>query len=306
VNLTAWMRRKVGHGSPESRQEMLEKGVFLEDRLNRKQDNYHNPGRWLIDSPGGCHTASSLLYDLAKSVNIPLRHVSTMEDRNCGASFGNCTHGGLVYRWQSPDARVLWHTDNIYADANNDPIFPTDGQGNPVSAQEADKKFKEAFWVSPVELKSWGFEYKLELVDPQTAETKFNAKVSQSYEDFYDYGYVAGYWLRSDRTMDAFSDNEPVLNKLWRSDLSSLFQLERWYQLCSWGLVHYYALSAKSTLDNFLNDSEERKRVGFRSWWLHDHQEYWVRSMACVDAYGGGDAVVGLDNNWNEYRGYPK
>ncbi|MBI2368715.1 MAG: hypothetical protein HYV08_00405, partial [Deltaproteobacteria bacterium] len=71
----------------------------------------------------------------------------------------------------------------------------------------------------------------------------------------------------------------------------------------------YYATfgdGAKWQLDGVLDDYEQRKRVGFRPWWLHPHQEYWDRTKACVNAYGGGQAVVQLEKKWNESRGYPK
>jgi len=310
AKLTRWFRVNVGHGDTISREEMLKRGVFLQDRLKAQWENSSNPNRWLIDSWAGCHTASALFYDLAKSVNIPLRHVSTMEDHHGGgANFHNVTHGGLVYRWDTPNARVLWHTDNIYADANNDPIFPIDGQGNPLSAEEADTKYFEAFWVSPGEIKSWGFEYKLELVNPQLVNQKFYASSQGAWEDSYDFGYMAGYWLRSDRAMNEYDDDKPVINPKWKNDLHSLYRLERLYQLCSWDLVLYYAFqgeNGKGYLEIELNNYEQMKRELFRPWWLHAHDEYWVRSKACVNAYGGGPTVVGLEKSWSEKRGYPK
>ncbi|MBI4703236.1 MAG: hypothetical protein HY744_19135 [Deltaproteobacteria bacterium] len=62
-------------------------------------------------------------------MNIPVRHVLTMEDFHCGYSpsgyYGN-VHGGVVYRWGQPDARILTHLDDVYLDGLycSSEIFP--------------------------------------------------------------------------------------------------------------------------------------------------------------------------------------
>jgi|GEM_PF-1149006 len=303
ANLTTWFAQSVGHGSGyKSKVDMLQR-IFLEDRLKARLDNSHNEDQWLVDSPTGCHTASSLFYDLAKSVNIPLRHVRSLEDYYCDGSLINCTHGGLLYRWDTSTARVLWHTDNIYAEEHA-PIFPIDGQSNSLSTQQSKQKYFETLWVPPQELQSWGFEYQLELVDPPLAQMKFYVSPSP-YDTYYDYGYFAGYWIRSDRANGAYEGNEPVMNAGWRTDLASLLRREQSYLMCSWRLMKY-AQFGQNQLTSDLNNDEQRKKQGFRPWWLRPHNDYWDRVLACANAYGGQQAVIDFRTGWMEDRGYPK
>jgi hypothetical protein len=92
---------------------------WLSDRLRAAS------GQQFAEANHGCHLASKLMVDLARSVNIPLLHVRSQQTGGTGANFFVRTHGGLAYGWGGREPRVRWHTDDIYANTGELP-FPLD------------------------------------------------------------------------------------------------------------------------------------------------------------------------------------
>lgn len=84
---------------------------WIKDRLQRHMVPLL--GRVYIAS-AGCWSASSLFADLMRSVNIPIKKVTTAITSISGREG---THSGLVFNWQgsSCESRYLLHTDYLYS-----------------------------------------------------------------------------------------------------------------------------------------------------------------------------------------------
>ena len=218
VNLTVWLRDNVAHGPMDDKQlERVAGQHWLDERLHAF------PGGKLAIAIQGCHSATKLMVDLARSVNIPLLSVRSLDgekgDKAC--HFFSRTHGGLVYGWGGPTPRIVYHTDMIYARAGKI-CFPLDVRtGELLPAAQADQRYFDACWLSPAMLSKAGFVFHLERVVP---EKGFGHTSRHKHEDRQDYGWMCGYW-----------------KKEGASNLAELYDVCMDYELCGLPWVEHCA-----------------------------------------------------------------
>jgi len=298
--LTLWLHDYTGHGPRPPREELLA-WIFLADRLRCQTSA---TGTEMILNMNGCWGAAHLMLDLARSVNIPLLNVATRTDPICDAHFGNCHHRGFIYGWAGPSPKILWHTDNIYAFAQHEPVFPINPIGNTsLASNELAAKFFDAYWLTPAQLAQFGFVYELKFITPADVPES----TAGQYEDSPDFGYLAGYWLRSDRLAAASSPGEPInTNALsFKGDLPYLMQLETWYQLCNWELLNRYCTEQTFNTDMFglyIQSFTVRQRQSLPTA-VRSVDDYRNRAAACVAAYGGCPIVQASRDRWVAGRG---
>jgi hypothetical protein len=184
ANLTTWIRDNVAHGGSDR----TDYHRWLEDRLHPM------PGMHVAIANVGCHSASKLMVDMARSVNIPLLHTRALDNTmtNSDGSFLNRTHGGLVYGWGGPrQPRIIWHTDEIYA-TQGKVCYPLDPKtGALATPDRAAQLYFDEYWATPQTLAKAGFVYRLQRVIPGKG---YAEKSRGQYEDRQDYGTMAGYW----------------------------------------------------------------------------------------------------------------
>jgi hypothetical protein len=246
---------------------------------------------------------------LGRSINLPLLNVGTQENPATDGHYGNRTHRGLIYEWESPRARILWHADEIYAIAYTDPVFSVDAAGSALGEAASQRLFFETYWPSPRTLQQWGFIYRPQLVFPDSG---FGANSRGRFEDYADYGWMGGHWQRSDR-LEAYLAGGGALDENYRQmygDLASQYHLETLYQTCGWDLVSRYAQygeDGRAVFDDYLRARySERQRAGLPVTQFRSLDEYWNRAVACVNAHGGPARVRELHAHWEENRGFPE
>jgi len=274
VNLTVWIRDDVGHGNIP--RDLDETHRWLEDRLRPAK------GEKYAVANAGCHSASKLMVDLARSANIPLLHVRGQERDRRDGHFFNRTHGGLIYGWGGREPRILWHTDDIYA-MTGEPPFPIDGRGALLPPAEAARAYFDARWLTPAELEGYGFVYKLEKVYPGRG---FGASSRGIYEDRLDYGMMSGYWR---------SEGDSKLHLLMRMDQH--FRIGGEY------ILH---LACNEILPAQLAADIASYRGGLPADQLppmHSVEEYAARAKAIVEALGGCAAFREAFEKWKAGRG---
>lgn len=292
--ITNFLRKNLAHGGGETREQLLARST-LTGRLRLEAGG-------MIWATAGCHGAAQLFQDLARSVNIPLLNVGTQTDQDTGSHYGNRTHRGLLWEWESSRTRVLWHADDIYANAYWDPIFPVDAAGNALSREAADRLFFDTHWTTPRNLQDRGFVYRPQMVYP---EIGFGATSRGRFEDYADFGWMGGYWLRSDRLDEYFAHgggwDETSLSYAY--DLSEMFGLEKGYELCSYDLMQY--AGNRGGFEYYVGiHFEGQTRSGLAGLQHHTMDEYWDRAQVCAAAYGGIDAVRARYTTWQDERGF--
>jgi hypothetical protein len=115
ANISDWFHDYLFHnpayGEKYSSTKFLAKHPMLEHRLVKHQVHIYPQPVYL--ALGGCGSASSLMADLARSVNIPLQKINNLLGNPDGTSFG---HSGLKYEkgGQKKNFRFLIHTDHLY------------------------------------------------------------------------------------------------------------------------------------------------------------------------------------------------
>jgi hypothetical protein len=188
-NLTAWFYDNVAHGSPTDITTsfvLANNRIYLSDRL---QASSRSGSSSLVWADLGCHSAASLFYDLAKSVNLPLQH-TTMAQPNSASPIdvSNNAHGALVYGWGTPSSTlILEHVDDIYAEYGE--ILPIDSNNQPIT--DVTQPLFSATWLPPSTLTAWGMtltnDYGL-----QTPTTRYGTTVANLPAA--DEGPFVGYW----------------------------------------------------------------------------------------------------------------
>lgn len=114
---------------------------MLGDRLQRHEVE---PRGSIYVTSAGCGSASSLLADLMRVVNIPVRKVNNMIESFSGVEE---RHAGLVFDWQggAGTGRYLLHTDDLYAPSYfKDPAPAPKDTGRGVALWEH-------VWLNPTE-----------------------------------------------------------------------------------------------------------------------------------------------------------
>jgi hypothetical protein len=277
AHLTVWLRDNFGHGAFENQIKHSAAQRWLPDRLTAA------PGLAYAVANIGCHSASKMMVDLARSVNIPLLHVRAQESESTDGHFFNRTHGGLVYGWGGPEPRILWHTDEIYAIAG-EPSFPLDEHTGTLAKPEiAAQMYFDQRWVSPQTLIKAGFAYKLERVFP---EKGFGKSSAHEYEDRGDYGMMIGYWRN--RSGCKFEE---------------IFRLSQDYTLYGETLL---MLSCKNSLVGQLKSNIEAWKGSLPDAEFHmlrPVKDYDERAKAWLKAVGGCQKYQELYQQWQNNRG---
>ena len=283
VNLTFWMRDDLGHGELGKSNPNAATQRWLQNRLHA------GAGVPYALANDGCHSASKLMVDLARSVNIPLLHVRSQETDAAQGHFFNRTHGGLVYNWGGREPRVLSHTDDIYANAD-DPCFPLDEQtGKLATPERAAQLYFDQRWASPQTLMKAGFAYKLERVFP---EEGFGVSSAKKYEDRYDYGMMIGYWKNKGG-----------------SKLERIFSLAQQYVLYSKTLLGYACRhSGQQKFQSGQLTSNIKKWKGpYQDEdlpMLRPIKDYEERINAWLQAAGGCEKFKELSEQWKNSQGH--
>ena len=197
-NITWWFHNNVAHGDFQdvaTSALLSTPSIYLSNRLRARIDTHSQPpSQPLVFANEGCHSAANLFYDLAKSVNIPLLHVASLEPPHFATypfpqvHIALAPHSGLVYGWVNrANTLILQHTDDIYAQYNL--IFPIDAAGRPVS--DPAQTLFSATWLTPAQLSTWGYQvtgdYSL-----QDAFSTYGVPMEHEVES---QGILAGYWI---------------------------------------------------------------------------------------------------------------
>jgi hypothetical protein len=272
VNLTDWLHGNADHGPMAEERITPDKGQRrLADRLRGLP-----PGQ-MVTALQGCHSASKLMVDLARAVNIPLLHTRAPDNikGDANSHFFNRTHGGLVYGWGGRAPRVLWHTDEIYAMPGRI-CFPINARtGALATPQEAAQQYFDEMWTTPERLAKAGFVYHLERVFP---EKGYGHTSRHQSEDRFDYGMMSGHW-----------------QKKGTSQLDTIFQFIHDSAMCSGPLLQSAARRTNpkvpllGNLKNWKGDFTDEELP-----LLLSNEEYFSRAAACLKAIGGADKLPDL------------
>lgn len=267
VELSDWLAENVAHGGSEhTTKESIRKHALLQDRLRSHLDSRDRRAV----AAAGCHSASNLLHDLARSINIPLLVVTSYETPSISPPASGCNgpcHRGLAFRFGRRDARILWHVDDLYANqlAEFFPIKKLDGEP-PVALSAPEKKrlFFDLNWVPPMDLVPWGFRLRGSV--PEYAP--FHHRVDLNL----------GTWGRI-------------------GEMRS-YEWEKRFQFCNWGTF----LSVAGDGVGSMLDSDIATWGPLRL--LHTREDFVYRSLFCLSPYGGYSGVSDLNATWEAYRGH--
>lgn len=301
AKLSMHMRQYWGHGGGFGTDTAIDwtKEVLLSDKIVPE-------GTHLNKAYSGCHEFSSVLVGLAHCINLPVMIVSTLEYKNeTGGHFTNRSHGGAVFRPGTSQARILWHGDELYA-MEPGPLFAADAGGNALTGTAMESLLFERLWPTVATVQNWGFHYALQKVIPGVG---FGQSDRGNYEDYYDFGWMGGYWELSDRAAALYATETPsspnwATFKAYSNDLLKHFQLENYYQLAIWKLVDWSCDAQYGSL--YINDFVTNMRGGIRSGnpppVQHTANDFIARLNACKNAHGGCGAVQQAKQNWDALR----
>lgn len=292
-NLTLWFSQNIGHGRqltapPENTIEYYVGHNFLRDRLRREERVYVGGVASAIIAPTGCHSASNLFRDLARSVNIPILNINYnpwVPALNGGrGDIGTHFHQGLVFRWARSDTRILFHTDEIYANGYY-PFFPLDEIGGRLSEREAKRLYFNVHWMTPSALSSYGYELPCDFT-LRRREDFLSYPWINTYDES-EFGVYGGGWI-----VEGGED---------------LLHLEKQYLLCPYAdrsnnLLKTRILSGRlqmeETLDQLLSDVGSdfalRTRIRARS-------QYSDQIEAALSNYGREPIVLTFDEFIRNY-----
>ena len=153
ANLSFWFSANVGHGGEalDSTRAYYVAHTFLQDRLRAEHRDWGYANWTGIFAQSGCQTASNLLHDLARSLNIPLLNIQMFESGG--------VHQGLLYRWQRSGARILHHTDDLYIAEGFAPFFLVRSDGLRATPAESIRRFFEVSWPLREEMIPFGYNH---------------------------------------------------------------------------------------------------------------------------------------------------
>lgn len=276
VNLTWWAARKMRHhGSQHTSSAFQIQNSTLQARLQPELV----PGMIYVVAMPGCHGASKTLYDLARSVNIPLLIGSA-----CAKPNGTGCHGGLVFRAGRAGQRILWRSDLFFIETV--PIFPIDPVSKQkLAAHQVPQAWFDTYWQSASELTKWGFQVS-PLPPPHVTETG---------------QYRIGKWLGSTTYLQNGGENK--LNWVMEWDLRA--------QLCAWQLMDFAWKgkvwkktdeATKADLETYVSKIKKSDRGSITT---RPVDEYWYHMKACAAAYNGIATVKFLRDTFeNTQHGY--
>lgn len=183
AHLTLWAADNVAHG-PMPANMQLSSGFpfYIRDLLKADDDG-------VIIARLGCHSLAAMLSELARSVNIPLLNVATVDFGE--GYFGSRTHRGLVVGWGGDHPRVLQHADDIYA-VGLRPFLAA----QPIHTFSSDvaRKYAETTWLAPSTLTTRGYLIASNYPPVTPGVGVATGSPPPEYESRYDYGRVLGTW----------------------------------------------------------------------------------------------------------------
>ncbi|QQR81658.1 MAG: hypothetical protein IPJ69_06015 [Deltaproteobacteria bacterium] len=310
VLLTQFFHNHVAHNQPIELTRSLRSNYFtLKDRLRS-----HPVTEGVV--PGsteealiayvGCWSSTNLFYDLAKSIKIPLKVINSfegpvnIEGESPEYPFPGTPadpldnpgmHLGLLYQWTNPaEARILIHTDHIYADFN--PMLPINGGRalTPFSAEAGSLLFEKT-WLHLEDARKIGFHYLSSL----PAIHNLGGYDSTNSDRLF-YGYAGGYWEKG-----CSSDR-------YRSCLFYIRQQELNYDLCGWDRNFQNYCEDPTTFYNTLSSTHylpTRPDIpGIDLSLFHTARQREARVGVCVRSYGGCPYITGtLLPMWSAQRG---
>jgi hypothetical protein len=323
VRLSAWLHDFAVHG-PDNID--YKDRTYLSTRVLKKSWQGSDYGYLAI---GGCHGAASLLKDLARSVNIPLLHVESMENNFACQEWNSRTHGGLAWRWKSSDARYCWHMDDIYANLQFRDIFACSPSGTPVSKTERNELLFQAVWLPRAELEKWGFAFNLHKVTPGAGYDIGNQPQTKLFKQYYDLGFALGHWRPTVEQAQAYLAQGCAglqQSVTWSRDngFSDTISLQILCSCSHLGMHQRYGVVSGLQLVDYVEDAlvnplsspiyrdferlESVRIYGapppFRYWenpgfWHAKALQQFNATAAC---YGGVDALRVLQQEWNDRR----
>ncbi len=226
ANLSLWAAKNLTH------QFVMPTSDQFRDRFSSRDFD----GERVIPAPAGCHSASRMLRELARSVNIPLLagYSTTLPPdlqanhariNGMGYSFLGFSHAGLVYQW-STSPRILVHVDNLYAE-NDAPFWAIqEGDSRVVNERELARRFYEVMWLSldQVRLRNYAANPGFAPIEIGVGIGQYTTPPQGTVPTFDNTLRYLGYYQLTLRT------------DLSRGHSNSLYHhaYARKYQLCSW------------------------------------------------------------------------
>lgn len=281
ANMTLWASENFYHGDcsgPDC--DVPEYKFFLRDRLR------YSAMHARITVPLGCHSAQNVLYDLARSINIPLRAGSmrqTLNDNDYYFFFMN--HGALVFDFAGENPRILQHVDDDYAVDSTPPILLRAGEGA-VSRREIAATMFDAMWATRAELEAFNFEVAtaFPIVHPGD---RYGGMIS-AYEEYADFGPMVGAWMPVEGHEPL--DSTPAVEGANYPAGMAQYTLYQQMQVCGARLVEDYCFYEAGGIESFRTGLATRFRgTTFPEAYDIDTsiEALWARAGECAMAAGG-------------------
>jgi hypothetical protein len=274
LNLSVWFGENVGHGGVPATPAAIAK---IEDRLIAYEMSTGTP-RGIVASDG-CHGASNLFYDIARSINLPIVPASMVgttlmnpvpPTASPAPSFSTFTHGALIYALGESGERGIQHMDDMYAMGNRT-WSPISTGGSLLTYSQAKQIFFDTIWRTPANLTARGFPYQTSLpwVIPGTGWGLYQR--SGGWEDRPDFGRFLGVWN---------ADGSDQLK------YGNAYYADQGYDLCRWqGYLQYYCEVPGGSV-NWVQIISQPSTGPFRT-----PAQHTSHAAACVTAAGSCSAL---------------
>ncbi len=260
----------------------------LQDRSTLNADGSTTHG---LEQRTGCHSASALLIDLARSINLPLlpvwTYLSNIPVYPFSASQGQ--HAGLVYHWTQRDALFLVHLDDLYVQVK--PFFPVDEAGSPIREENLLKQILFSnTWLPPPELERWGFHF-FTAYPLITSGTWYPALPGSLRPHL---AHIGGYWERRLGMIDVGSISFFVNREYKQSPWASYLEL-----YCDPQRFGTYSLLYAQMISVIHSFGDLRPLIPS----LHSPEDYENKAAESVRAYGGCDSLRSLVHTFERNLG---
>jgi hypothetical protein len=297
VRLVWWFQQNVHHDPPGKGPGGLAYSapntirMYLQTRL--RVTPTPSMGRTLI-AAYGCHSAANLLYDLAKSVNIPLLVGNMLSAPPKAGSAAALEHAGLAYHWMRPDALVLEHADDMYpADGAAPGVI---GTATPLLPPGVDvpHNFFAAVWRSPQYWNAHHFHYGAKHGDAYVPTTDMDGlfHLADRYGGLPHAGWQLGYWEQATPADVARHTSTYFFQSMFADS----------YATCSWTqVVKPFCSVPNATEAQFLAHAQSvRNNFPARvpSPWPLTPADFYRRAAACVESVGGCAAAQTAVDQW--------
>ncbi len=280
AKLTYWLKNNVTHYlTPSEVPYPVTSLAFLEDRLRVRMISGENR----IPASEGCHTATNILYDLARSVNIPLLAIVKFDPLSSpDADLTGRIHQGLVAFAESPQVRVLYNMDEIVA-SDLQMIYPITADGMIMGPDQpaAAQLYFDTQWVSFETLESWGFHTFRGL---PWLTTRIAGMGRISPDNVYpNFGRLLGYW-------DRFSSSGFLPERM--------YQLEKAYQMCAWNVLNDYCTRrGPDFVENIYNPALVHP-AEFLPPVTRSGNDFYIRANQCFAIYGSCEEIASRRRDW--------